>query len=59
MEQEDYLIGYDWLSEIQDLVRHLPDDVLELLSRDADGRQHLPVWDLIVWAESKKRRDGE
>lgn len=52
---EDYLIGYDWLSEIQDLVRMLPDDALQQLSRVADHRENLPPWDLIVWAEGKKR----
>jgi hypothetical protein len=40
--------SYNWLLEIQDLVSLLPREVLLQLSRQADGRENLPLWDMVV-----------
>lgn len=46
--------SYNWLLEIQDLVKMLPKEVLLTLSHLADGGEHLPLWDMVVQDELQR-----
>lgn len=40
--------SYNWFLEIKDLVNQLPIPVLMELSQLADGRENLPLWDMVI-----------